>query len=85
MNRVEVDDLLYLAQPVPGQIPNLVKELNNKAVQQFLCGLPYPYQVSDAEGWIERVEKRKQDSGKLCGWQRTWNCWGRWADGHTPG
>ena len=39
----------------------LVEHLNNYEVTKWLSNVPYPYSVSDAEDWIQRVNNTIDD------------------------
>lgn len=68
MNRIEVNDRVYLAPITGNDLHNLVKHANDEDVSRNLCAMPYPYQLSDAVDWVEHVKKNKQEFGYQTNW-----------------
>lgn len=49
---------LVLRAPIRGDVPDLVRHANNKAIADKLARLPHPYTRADAIGFIEIIVQR---------------------------
>lgn len=65
---LQIDDKIRISEITVDDQDSLVEYLQEKQIYDQTCAIPYPYTQKDAQAWIDRILKQKEDYGRTFQW-----------------
>ena len=68
MGIIKINDYFHLSEITLKDVNAFVEYLNDKEIYNNTLSIPYPYTNKDGEWFVNFVEERKKENGKVVNW-----------------